>query len=115
MKKSKTKLQNLSQTHGKLEGFEYKTLDQVWGDDGLSKYKTLDEKQYASYLYELNKTDLQAHAAKLDLVPIDDREMLTKRLISEFKKHVSTYKIPKTEKSDPKIDKKTKDILSEGR
>ena len=115
MKKWKNKLQNLSQTHGKLEGFEYKTLDQVWGDDGLSKYKTLDEKQYASYLYELNKTDLQAHAAKLDLVPIDDREMLTKRLISEFKKHVSTYKIPKTEKSDPKIDKKTKDILSEGR
>ena len=38
------------------------------------------------------KTDLQAHATKVGLVPIDNRSTLTQRLVREFKKHVNTFK-----------------------
>lgn len=116
MKKlKKNKLENLSQTHGKLEEKEYKTLDQIWGEDGSSKYKTLDEKEYKNYLSDLNKSDLQTHASKLGLIPIDDRESLTKRLISEFRKYVSLYKIPRTNSNKVNLDQKVRNILSEGR
>lgn len=116
MKKSKKNtLAELSQTHGKLENTEFKTLDQIWGDDGSSKYKTLDEKEYKIYLNDLNKSDLQSHASKLGLIPIDDREALTKRLMSEFKKYVSLYKVPKTNLGKVNLNKEVKNILSEGR
>ena len=39
-------LKNLSQTHGKTEEkekYEPTTLDQVWGDEGLSVYGTMNE------------------------------------------------------------------------
>ena len=115
MKKSKKSIENLSQTHGKLEAKEYKTLDQIWGEDGSSKYKTLDETEYRDYLNDLNKSDLQNHASKLGLIPIDDRDSLTKRLISEFKKYVSLFKIPKTNSNKINLTKEVKSILSEGR
>ena len=44
-KKSSKKLESLSQTHGKEE-FKPTTLDQIWGDTGISKYGTLNEDEY---------------------------------------------------------------------
>lgn len=111
----KKKLNNMSQTHGKVEDYEFKSLDQILGDDGSSKYKTLDLEEYTEYLHELNKSDLQSHAIKVGLLPTDNRESLIKRLTKEFKKYVSAYKIPKKEKDNIKLTKNLKDILSEGR
>ena len=45
----KKQISELSQTHGKVEDFKPTTLDQIWGDDGLSKYQTLDEVQYRNF------------------------------------------------------------------
>jgi hypothetical protein len=111
----KTKLENLSQTHGKIEEKEYKTLDQIWGDTGSSKYFTSNEKEYINFLGEMNKSDLQSHANKIGLVPIDNREMLTKRLIAEFRKFTSLYKIPKMKENNVVLSKNIKNILSEGK
>jgi hypothetical protein len=115
MPRKSTKLENLSQTHGKLENVQYRTLDQIWGDTGASRYSTTDDKEYLSLINEMNKSDLQAHANKIGLVPIDNRDLLTKRLMSEFKKFVSSYRIPKNIDNSVKLDKKAKDILSEGK
>lgn len=114
-KKINSKLNNLDQTHGKLQKYEYKTLDQVLGDDGTSKYKTLDLNKYSEYLNDLNKSDLQSHAIKIGLIPVDSRDILTKRLIKEFTKYVSAYKVPVSEKEQVNINKKAKDILAEGK
>jgi len=111
----KRKIEELSQTHGKLENIQYKSLDQIWGDTGLSKYKTTDLQEYVNFINEMNKSDLQAHANKVGLVPIDNREMLTKRLIAEFRKFVSTFNVPKTLDTSVDLDKKSKDVLSEGK
>jgi hypothetical protein len=117
----KNKLNKLKQTHGKEETQNKpKTLDQIWGDDGLSKYKTNDVEAYTARLKEMNKSDLQAHAVKIGLIPIDDRNMLVQRLIREFKRHVASYRSPdiKAETQASKenhISKTALDILREGR
>lgn len=115
MKKKVKNIKELSQTHGKLEEKEYRTLDQVWGDTGTSKYRTLDEEEYVISLKQMNKSDLQAHASKFGLIPIDDREMLIKRLTKEFKKYASMYNMPKSNNSKINLTRKAKDILAEGR
>jgi hypothetical protein len=108
----KSKLDTLNQAHGKIE--KPVTLDQVWGNDGRSKYGTLDLDEYTNYLNDLNKSDLQSHAIKIGLVPVDNRESLVKRLKAEFTKFSSQFK----QKPSPKnnnVSKKAKDILAEGR
>jgi len=109
----KSKLNNLHQTHGKVE--KNITLDQVWGDTGTAKFGTTDPEKYDKYLDDLNKSDLQAHAVKVSLVPVDDRKALISRLKKEFKKHVSIYSHVQKEQSEAKLSKSAKDILSEGR
>ena len=111
-KQAKGQLDNLNQTHGKVE--KPLTLNQVWGDDGKSKYGTLDAEKYSEYLNDLNKSDLQAHAVKIGLVPIDDRNSLVTRLKKEFNKHASQYSA-RSLPTKKDISKAAKDILSEGR
>jgi hypothetical protein len=109
----KSKLNNMHQTHGKVENPV--TLSQVWGDNGVDKYGTLDIEEYDKYITSLNKSDLQSHAVKVGLVPIDDRSTLVARLKREFTKYASNYKVKKIENSKTKVSKRAKDILSEGR
>lgn len=114
MPRKKSTLDNLNQTHGKVENRKI-TLDQVWGDDGKRKYGTLDTAEYEEYLKSLSKTDLQAHATKIGLVPVDDREALRKRLKQEFVKYASQYQARPDNKTVKSVSKNVKDILSEGR
>ena len=109
----KSKLDSLTQTHGQVES--PRTLDQIWGDSGQSKYGTLVLAEYQKYLKELTKSDLQTHAVKVGLIPVDNRETLVKRLEKEFNKHVSLYQpAPKTN-NNIKLSKTARDILAEGR
>lgn len=89
--KKPKKVEEMSQTHGKEERPLYSTLEQIWGDTGLSKYGTFDENEYLKELENMTKADIQAHANKLGLVPIDNRKELVKRLIKEFVYHKSRY------------------------
>ena len=110
-------IKNISQIHGKAEEKNVKpsTLEQVWGDTGETKYGTMNEKEYVNHMKELNHSDLQLHASKVGIIPIHNREILQRRLLKEFQKHVASYKRPESKKSVPKLSKKAKDILAEGR
>lgn len=114
MPRKKSTLDNLNQTHGKVENRKV-TLDQIWGDDGKRKYGTLDPVEYDEYLKNLTKSDLQAHATKIGLVPIDDRETLKKRLKQEFVKYTSQYRVRPDSTNNKPVSKTASDILSEGR
>jgi len=106
----------MSQAHGKVESVEPTTLDQIWGDTGLTKYNTLDEKEYEGQLDNFTKSELQAHATKVGLIPVDNRETLKTRLIREFNKHTSSYKKPPMKASKQvKLSTEVKKILSEGK
>ena len=119
-KKTTKKVKNIkdiSQTHGKLEGKDTvpSTLDQIWGDTGESKYDTMDKDEYVKQLNELNGTDLQFHASTVGVIPVQNREMLQKRLVKEFERHVASYRRPASVNKKTKLSKKAKDILAEGR
>lgn len=117
------KLKKMSQTHGKDESvqpkFEPRTLDQVWGDTGLGKYNTLDEDTYRGKLDNMAKTDLQAHATKVGLVPIDNRSTLTQRLMREFRKHANAFKPTSLKASKPiakdSLSPEVRKVLDEGK
>lgn len=112
----KKKLEELSQSHGMEQNFVPSTLDQIWGDEGLSKYGTMDEDVYSDKINEMNKTDLWSHASKLGLVPIDNTSLLKKTLMSEFRKHVNGYKRPpEVKQQQQNISKEVLKILAEGR
>ena len=117
VKRKKKSLDSINQTHAKVEKkFEPTTLDQIWGDDGASEYGTLDYDSYKGKIFDMNMSDLQAHASRVGIVPIDNRNMLTDRLLREFGKHVSSFRKPAEDLEEQQnIPKKIKDILAEGR
>ena len=112
----KSSLKNMSQTHGKTKEFEPTTLDQIWGDDGTGMYGTLDIQKYETRLDDMNMSDMQSHASRVGIIPIDNRSMLRERLVRELRKHASAYKKPATApEENAEISKDIIKILSEGR
>ena len=117
-KTAKKKTKKMSQAHGMVEEkkFQPTSLDQVWGDTGISKYNTLDEEEYKGILKDMNKSDMQAHATRMGLVPIDILKTLEKRLLREFRVHVAKHTKPiASEGKPPEINSTVKKILEEGR
>ena len=112
----KKNIKNLSQTHGKEEKFEPTTLDQIWGEDGTSTYGTMEEEQYQSQIDDMNLSDLQTHASRVGIIPIDNRNTLRERLLREFRKHVAAYRKPIHDPSPASpMSKEIMQILAEGR
>lgn len=112
----KKKLRDMKQVDGKLDTFRATTLDQIWGDTGTGKYKTMDETVYAEQLRDMNLSDLQSHAIKVGFPPSSERERLIKRLIQEFRLHVANYSSNASPIKDAvKPSKELEKILSEGR
>lgn len=111
-------MESLSQTHGMVEKrqTEPTTLAQIWGDDGLARYGTLDAKEYETRLDAYGKTDLMAHAQKMGLIPIDNTKMLKERLLTEFNRYASTFNKPASDPTkDPDLNADVRKILEEGR
>jgi hypothetical protein len=119
----KKKLTDLSQVDGKIRKEEEKetpeyqptTLDQLFGDTGLSKYNTLKQEEYEGQLEEMNSAELRRHAIEVaHVVPAISPERTKKRLLIEFQKHVTAYQIPKTPaKKDKEPSKAALRIMSE--
>lgn len=114
MAKKKSKLEEMSVIDAVEHKFQPTTLDQIWGDTGISKYKTMDADEYQNILSGMSKTDIREHAISIGIAPIDNREILVARLMSEFKKHISMFTKPITQKQQFKIDDAAMKILKEG-
>ena len=113
-KKAKN-LADMNQTHGKEEEFQPTTLNQVWGDDGTSKYATQDEQRYMESLNEMTRVDIQTHATQVGLIPVENREVLQQRMLREFRRHWAQYKRPLSTDNSVDISNEVKSILEEGR
>lgn len=109
------------ETNGK-KGSErvYTRLDQIWGEDGLSKYKTLDINEYERKLDSMSKVDLWEHAVSVQESVIDNKEILKKKLLKRFRQHVSQYRVIEANSANGRIKKEPvsediQKILNEGR
>ena len=113
---AKKGLKNLSQVHGEEEKFQPTSLAQVWGEDGSSTYGTMNDAEYERQIDQMNMSDMQTHASRVGIIPIDNRSTLRDRLLREFRKHVANYRKPIHHPTPPEeIDAQTLKILSEGR
>jgi hypothetical protein len=77
----------IMQIHGKDESVKATNMATSLDDilkENLSFYKSKNADEYKSLLAEMNMSDLQAHAYKIGLVPTDNRQILTSRLVDEF-------------------------------
>jgi hypothetical protein len=80
----------------------------------------MDANDYEKSIREMAKVDLQSHASRVGVIPVDNREILATRLVREFKKHVTLYRYPQ-DKSPSNINSKTdisnlaRKVLEEGR
>tara|TARA_B100000287_G_scaffold58521_2_gene51420 strand:- start:1281 stop:1700 length:420 start_codon:yes stop_codon:yes gene_type:complete len=114
----KKSLNELNQTHGMVDKQKYEptTLDQVWGDDGLSKYNTMDPTEYAQRVNAMGLADLKNEAIRVGLLPVDNTDQLRDRLKNEFMGHVNSYRKPLHNPKKPFIPSdEVTDILKEGR
>ncbi len=113
----KKKLDDYQQIDGKIhpETTEYEptTLNMLWGDEGLDKYKTLNLEEYLEYVKDLNTAELRTHATKVGIIPPQNRDRLEKSLIREFNKHVAMYTRPKVLLREKKPSKDALRIMAE--
>jgi len=88
-KKKTVKLEATGQIDGKASGGQpehlYGSLDQILGET-ISVYKVSTVDEYTQQIAEMNQTDLQAHALRVGLIPIEDRKILVGRLVQEFER-----------------------------
>lgn len=119
MPRKKKKLESVHQTHAKDEEaakFVPQTLEQIWGDDGSSKYGTMDTEQYEEFLMNCSRAELHRHAVKVGgIVPIDNLSLMRDKLLKEFRKHVNSFKAPPVTKKPHKVSKEVQTILDEGK
>lgn len=77
-----------------------------------AKYKTLDESAYVSELKAKSLTDIQRECLDRGMLPSRGREILTERLISEFRKWKGALKASEHKPFVPIENQIVKDIMS---
>jgi len=94
-------------------------LEQVWGYNDLSRYGTKDVSVYREQLTEMNRSDLESHARRLNIPVVETTDRLKKNLIQAFESYVAALDkpAPMITKIAPsaKMAKEAEKILSEGR
>jgi len=110
------KPKKITQINGKEENFAPSTLDQVWGDKGMTKYGTLKLDEYIKEIQSMNLSDLQLHARKVGVQPSDNRDLIVRKLVKEFNAYVGLYKMPAKQTNNGKsISTSALKILGEGK
>lgn len=67
-----------------------KTLDEIFGTNKNSKYAAKNEEGYRKYLSSLSKLELQDECLKQKVNPRDTRDLMTRELVVEFRKHLGS-------------------------
>jgi hypothetical protein len=92
------------------------TLDQIM-NESMATYSARSSEEYISQLAEMNQTDLQSHAYKVGLIPIEDRKVLVERLTQEFRAWASRQAPVNTQNTtvnSSNISDEVRKILREG-
>ena len=96
-----------------------KNLDALFGDTGISRFGTLDEKVFIKNLEELseNKIDIEQYAANHGLRSNGNIKELKRKLLESFQAHVNQYKNLSVIETIPKhVDRELlKKMMADGR
>jgi len=107
----------LQQIDGKVHKTGARDIYEIMGEKNPSKYGTTDIKEYEKKLNRMNTSDLQHHAASVQVLPREDRRLLIKLLLKQFQ--IDNSGILNVAKplgvSQKKMSQRALDILAEGR
>ena len=99
-----------------------RTIDQLLGDQGISKFGTLSEDKFNKKLDDLaqSRTDFQDFAAEHGIRVIDDIPLAREKLMDAFRSYAAGFKSrPETKTNKTKVSAKkltnTMNIMREGR
>jgi hypothetical protein len=85
-------------------------------DRVIQNYKPHDLDSYEHFISNLNTSDLQSHATTVGVMPNQDRSILIKRLLKDFRiKNSEAWNTEKPVELPKKIRQETLDILAQGR
>jgi hypothetical protein len=68
-----------------------RTLDEIFGYDSFSNYKTTSEEEYEDSLRKMTLADLYDHCPEKGVLATDSRDRTIKRLLAAFREHKSKY------------------------
>lgn len=68
-----------------------RTLDEIFGYDSFSNYKTNSEEEYEESLRQMTLADLYDHCPEKGVLATDSRDRTIKRLLAAFREHRSKY------------------------
>lgn len=68
----------------------YGSLDHILGEN-TATYSSRNVEEYRAFIADLNQTDLQTHAQKVGLIPVEDRRILVARLVDQFNLWAAKY------------------------
>ena len=89
------------QTNGKGPSDKvYTTLDQIWGETNNGKYKTSNIEEYEKTIGEMNKMELWEHSVSVGESPVDNKDLLKKKLLTKFQQHNSKNRPLNVNKAD---------------
>ena len=90
-KEEKKTLLEFQQTDGKLYNKHgVRSLDELLGVKS-GKYNTQDPIVYEQQIQDMNTSDLQTHAVKVGVMPNENRQVMLKRLLKEFRMTNAAY------------------------
>jgi len=74
----------------------------------------MELEEYKAQIDQMSRTDINAHAADLGVIPVEDRGSLEKRLTDEFISHVNSFRKPlQKREEDPSLEQKVKNLLKD--
>jgi hypothetical protein len=106
------------QVDGVFNKHGVKSLDELLGTR-QEKYSTRDIEEYEFKLNEMNTSDLHTHATQVGVLPNQDRAVLVRRLLREFRisnsEYLNTYEKASSFGNGKEITEEVRRILGEGR
>jgi hypothetical protein len=117
-RKKKNSLNELTQITGKISTNQPTTLDQIWGESGMSKYGNLTEEEYKEKINEFSRNELEIHARQIGVIVSEETDRLRNELLKEYRIFKQSLSIPYTslgKNNKETVDKLADAVLKEGR
>lgn len=98
----------------------YTKLDQIWGENTLSRYRASSAQEYEDQVSQMSKIELWEHAVKMGESPVDKKDLLIKKLVRRYNQEMSKNRLSDAHSKassnrSKKYDEQALKILKEGK
>lgn len=88
-----------------------KSLNEIWGRK-FSKFKAASPEEYLARLRKMTKLDLQQECTRVDLMPLDNRELMIERLVKQCRISIAAANTSSLQPQKITVSEKSRHILA---